>query len=148
MTPHRMKYLHADSRLKYRQPYNRKGQEMVSVITEDQTKDAWIATSWKQEWEASGPTRVHRHVSDPGEGVIVEDLYKEQCTTLNTLDYELRSYMKKLATDRQRSMRVWQARTDGCQHNCPLHRPPSEANLFEVGPLIRAWLQHRVDNMI
>ena len=25
---------------------------------------------------------------------------------------------------------------------CPLHRPPSEAGLFEVGPLTRAWLQH------
>ena len=25
--------------------------------------------------------------------------------------------------------------------SCPLHRPPSEAGLFEVGPLTRAWLQ-------
>ena len=27
-------------------------------------------------------------------------------------------------------------------NSCPLHRPPSEAGLFEVGPLTRAWLQH------
>ena len=24
---------------------------------------------------------------------------------------------------------------------CPLHRPPSEAGLFDVGPETRAWLQ-------
>ena len=27
-------------------------------------------------------------------------------------------------------------------NSCPLYRPPSEAGLFEVGPLTRAWLQH------
>ena len=26
-------------------------------------------------------------------------------------------------------------------NSCQLHRPPSEAGLFEVGPLTRAWLQ-------
>ena len=26
-------------------------------------------------------------------------------------------------------------------YSCPLHRPPSEAGLFEVCPLIRAWVQ-------
>ena len=26
-------------------------------------------------------------------------------------------------------------------NNCQLHRPPSEAGAFEVGPLTRAWLQ-------
>ena len=41
---------------------------------EDRSKDAWIAATWKKEWEASGPTQVHRHVSDPGEGVKGEDL--------------------------------------------------------------------------
>ena len=45
------------------------GSEMLSVIPEDQSKDAWIATFWKQEWEEFGPTRVHRHISEPGEGV-------------------------------------------------------------------------------
>ena len=42
---------------------------MLCVIADDRSKDAWIAAAWKQEWEASGPTRVHRHVSDPAEGV-------------------------------------------------------------------------------
>ena len=41
---------------------------MLSVIPEDRSKDAWIAATWKQEWEASGPTRIRRYVSDPGEG--------------------------------------------------------------------------------
>ena len=56
-------------RLKSGKPYNKEAQEMLSVIPEDRSKDAWIAATWKQEWEASGPTRVHRHISDPGEGV-------------------------------------------------------------------------------
>ena len=56
-------------RLKSGKPYNKEAQEMLSVIPEDRSKDAWHAAMWKQEWEASGPTRVHRHVSDPGEGV-------------------------------------------------------------------------------
>ena len=47
-------------RLKSLKPYNKEAQEMVSVIPEDRSKDAWIAATWKQEWEASGPTRVHR----------------------------------------------------------------------------------------
>ena len=55
--------------LKYRKPYNKEAQEMLSVIPYDLSKDAWIAATWKQEWEASGHTRVHRHVSNPGEGV-------------------------------------------------------------------------------
>ena len=55
--------------LKSRKPYNNEAQEMLSVITEDQSKDPWVAATWKQEWEASGSTRVHRYVSDPGEGV-------------------------------------------------------------------------------
>ena len=31
---------------------------MLSVIPEDRWKDAWISATWKQELEASGPTRV------------------------------------------------------------------------------------------
>ena len=31
---------------------------MLSVIPEDRSKDAWLAATWKQECEASGPTRV------------------------------------------------------------------------------------------
>ena len=42
------------------------------------SKDSWIAETWKKEWEASGPTRVHRHVSDPGEGVKGENLSRKK----------------------------------------------------------------------
>ena len=72
-------------RLMSRKPYNKDAQEMLSVIPEDRSKDAWIAATWKQEWEASGPTRVHRHVSDPGEGVKGEELSRKHWTTLNRL---------------------------------------------------------------
>ena len=58
---------------------------MLSVIPEDRSKDAWIAATWKQEWEAFGPTRVHRHVSDPGGGVQGEDLFRENRAILNRL---------------------------------------------------------------
>ena len=50
---------------------------MLSVIPEDRSKDAWIAATWKQEWEASGTTRLHRHVLDPGEGVKGEELSRK-----------------------------------------------------------------------
>ena len=50
---------------------------MLSVIPEDRSKEAWIAATWKQEWEASGPSLVHRHISDPGEGVKGEDLSRK-----------------------------------------------------------------------
>ena len=43
------------------------------------------AGTWKQVSEASGPTRAHRHVSDPGEGVKGEDLSRKHLTTLNRL---------------------------------------------------------------
>ena len=72
-------------RLKSRKPYNKEAQEMLSVISQDRSKDAWLAATWKQEWEASGPTRVHRHVSDPGEGVLGEELNRKHWTTLNRL---------------------------------------------------------------
>ena len=58
---------------------------MLRVIPEDRSKDAWIAAAWKQASEASGPTRVHRHVSDPGEGVKGEDMSRTHGTTLNRL---------------------------------------------------------------
>ena len=69
-------------RLKSRKSYNKEAQEMLSVIHEDRSKDAWVAATWKQEWEASGPTRVHRHISDPGEDVEGEDLSRKHWTTL------------------------------------------------------------------
>ena len=64
-------------RLKSRKTYNKEVQEMLSVIPQECSKDAWNAARWKQEWDASGPTRVHRHVSDPGEGVKGDDLSRQ-----------------------------------------------------------------------
>ena len=64
-------------RLMSRKLDNKEAQDMLSVIPEEQSKDAWIAATWKQRWEASGPTRVHRYVSDPGEGVMEEDLSRK-----------------------------------------------------------------------
>ena len=58
---------------------------MLSVIPEDRSKDAWLAATWKQECEASGPTRVHRLVSDPGEGAKGDELSRKHWTTLNRL---------------------------------------------------------------
>ena len=81
---------------------------MLSVITEDRSKDAWIAATWKQEWGASGPTRVHRHVSDPGEGVKGEDLSRKHCTTLNRLRTGVGRY--------KASMKKWgQADSAACE---------------------------------
>ena len=58
---------------------------MLSVIPEDRSKDAWLAAMWKEECEASGPTRIHRHVSDPGEGAKGDELSRKHWTTLNRL---------------------------------------------------------------
>ena len=133
-------------RLKSRKPYNKEAQEMLSVIPEDRSKDAWIAATWKQEWEASGPTRVHRHISDPGEGVKGEDLRRKYWTTLNRLRTGVGRYkasIKKwgLADSAACECGEPEQTADHIINSCPLHRPPSEAGIFEVGPLTRAWLQ-------
>ena len=70
---------------------------MLSVMRDDRSRDAWIAAAWKQEWEASGPTRVHRHVSDPGEGVKEEDLSRKHWTTLpREAFYPCSNYARRL----------------------------------------------------
>ena len=131
-------------RLESRKPYNKDAQEMISVIPEDRSNDAWIAAMWKQEWEASGPTRVHRHISDTGEGV--KDLSQKHWTTLNRLRTgvgRFRASMKKwgLADSSACESGEPEQTADHIINSCPLHRPPSEAGLFEVGPLTKAWLQ-------
>ena len=133
-------------RLKSRKPYNKEAQEMLSVIPEDRSKDAWIGATWKQEWEASGPTRVHRYVSDPGEGVKGEDLSRKQWTTLNRLRTGVGRYkasMKKWGLADSAACECGEPKqtADHIINSCPIHRPPSEAGIFEVGPLTRAWLQ-------
>ena len=132
-------------RLKSSKSYTKEAQEMLSIIPEERSKDAWLAATWKQEWEASGPTRVHRHVSDPG-GVKGEELSRKHWTTLNRLRTGVRRYrasMKKwgLADSAACECGEPEQTADHIINSCPLHRPPSEAGLFEVGPLTRAWLQ-------
>ena len=59
---------------------------MLSVIPEDRSKVPGLRQRGsQQDWEAIGPTRVHRHVSDPGEGVKREELSRKHWTTLNRL---------------------------------------------------------------
>ena len=92
-------------------------------------------------------SRVHRHVSDPGEGVKGEDLSRKHWTTLNRLRTGVGRYnssMKKwgLADSAACECGEPEQTADHIINSCPLHRPPSEAGLFEVGPLTRAWLQH------
>ena len=136
-------------RLKSRKPYNKEAQEMLSVIPEDRSKDAWIAATWKPEWEASGPTRVHRYVSDPGEGVTGvkgEDLSRKQWTTLNRLRTGVGRYKASmikwgLAENAACECGEPEQTADHIINSCPIHRPPSEAGIFEVGPLTIAWLQ-------
>ena len=114
-------------RLKSRKPYNKEAQEMLSVIPEDRSKDAWLAVTWKQEWEASGPTRVHRHVSDPGEGVKGEELNRKHWTTLNRLRTGVGRYrasMKKwgLADNAACECGEPEQTADHIINSCPLHR--------------------------
>ena len=120
--------------------------DMLCVIPDDRSKDAWIAATWKQEWEASGPTRVHRYVSDPGEGVKEEDLSRKQWTTLNRLRTGVGRYkasMKKWGLTDSAACECGEPEqtADHIINSCPIHRPPSEDGIFEVGPLTRAWLQ-------
>ena len=100
----------------------------------------------QQELEASGPTRVHRHVSDPGEGVKREALSRKHWTTLNRLRTGVgryRSSMKKwgLADSAACECGEPERTASNIINSCPLHRPSPKAIFFEVGPLTRAWLQ-------
>ena len=96
--------------------------------------------------EASGPTRIHRHVSDLGEGAKGEDLSRKYWATLNILRTGVGRYrasMKKWGLADNAASECDEAE-DMAAHiinSCPLHRPPFDAGLFEVDPLTRAWLQ-------
>ena len=107
-------------RLKSRKPYNKEAHDMLSVIHEDRSKDAWIAATWKQEWEAPGPTRVHRYVSDPGTGVKGEELSRktmdESKPTANW-GRSVQSIHEEVGTGGQCGMWVWRARTDSWPHH-------------------------------
>ena len=42
-------------RLKSRKPYNKEAREMLSVIPEDRSKDAWLAATWKRSGKHPDP---------------------------------------------------------------------------------------------
>ena len=134
-------------RLKSRKPYNKEAQEMLSVIPDDRSKDAWIAAAWKQEWEAAGPTRVHRHVSDrrrcQGSRSESKTLDDSSLNPLRTGVARYRASMKKWGLVDTAACECGEPEqtADHIINSCPLHRPPSEAGRFEVWPLARAWLQ-------
>ena len=100
----------------------------------------WTGNRW-------GTIYLHEiYVSDPGEGVKGEDLSRKQWTTLNRLRTGVGRYkasMKKwgLADSAACECGEPEQTADHIINSCPLHRPPSEAGIFEVGPLTRAWLQ-------
>ena len=117
------------------------------VIPEDRSKDAWIAAAWKQEWEASGPTRVHRHASDPVESIIRDGLSRKHWTSLNRLRTGVGRYrasMEKLEPAGSASCECCDPEQTAAHiiNIFLLHRPPSEVGLIEVGLLTRPWLQH------
>ena len=133
------------SRLKSRHPFNRRAQELLASSPEDQSTRAWLQTTWKQEWESLEPSRLHRYIQDPGEGVGGEHLPRHHWTLLNCLRTGVGRF--------KWSMREWGlAETAACEcgeteqtadhiiNTCPLYRPPSEAGLFHVGPETVAWL--------
>ena len=61
----------------------------------NRSKYAWIAAAWKQEWYAPGPTRVHRHISDTGEGVKGEYISAYMIIRLRTGVGRYRASVKK-----------------------------------------------------
>ena len=70
----------------------------------------------------------------------------KQWTTLNRLRTGVGRYkasMKKwgLADSAACECGEPEQTADHIINSCPIHRPPSEAGIFEVGPLTRAWLQ-------
>ena len=60
--------------------------------------------------------------------------------TRNEIDY-LMTDKPSMVTDVTVINRINIGSADQIINSCPLHRPPSEAGLFEVGSLTRAWLQ-------
>ena len=90
---------------------------------------------------------ARRHRASAGEGIKEEDVSRKQWTTLNRLRTGVGRY--------RASMKKWgladsaaacecgepEQTADHIINSCPLDRPQSEAGLFKVGPLTKAWLQ-------
>ena len=135
------------NRLKSRHPYNKAAQELLRSIPEDLSTSAWLATTWKQEWESAEPSRMHRYIWDPGAGVEGEDLPRRQWTLLNRLRTGVgcfKTAMKKwgLADSATCECGEPEQTAEHIINTCLLYKPPSEAGLFQVGPETRAWLHN------
>ena len=132
-------------RLKSRKRYSKSSQEILSVIPEDRLKDACIAATRKHEWEASGPTRVHRHVSDSEESANGEDLRLKHWTTLSRLHTGVGRY--------KASLKKWGLAGSAaceCEQNRQLTTSSTAAQYIDYHPnmasskfrpLAIAWLQ-------
>ncbi|CAL8355212.1 unnamed protein product [Arctogadus glacialis] len=96
--------------LKSRHAYNKAAQEMLQSIPDDLSRDAWLAASWRQSWEAAGPSRIQRYIRDPGGGVKGEDLPRHLWTSLNALRTGVgcfKSFSEEVGPIGQCGMRVW-----------------------------------------
>ncbi|KAL7864055.1 hypothetical protein AOLI_G00154750 [Acnodon oligacanthus] len=132
-------------RLKSRHPYNKAAQEMLQSIPEDLSRDAWLAATWKQMWEAAGPSRIQRYIRDPGGGVKGEDLLCQLWTLLNRLRTGVgcfESSLKKWGLSDIAACQCGEPEQTAEHINtgCLLYSPPSEVGLFDLGPEMRALL--------
>ncbi|CAB1437707.1 unnamed protein product, partial [Pleuronectes platessa] len=122
------------SRLKYRHPYNKAAQELLRSTTEDLSKDGWLAAAWKQEWERVGQPKSTT-TSWIQEGWTQETFFHAGMgLLLNRLrtGRSVKSSMKKWAWQTALHASVVPEQTvEHIMTTCPLHRPPSEAGLFD-----------------
>ena len=77
---------------------------------------------------------------------IREKISQKHCTTLNRLrtgvdQYKASKKKWRLADSAPCECGEPEQTADHIINSCPVHRPPSEAGIFEIGPLTRAWLQ-------
>ena len=128
-------------RLKSRKPYNKEAQEILSGIPEDQSKDSWIAATWKQEWEASGTL--------PSSPPCIEPRRRHQLrrSELKTLDDSTANWGRSVQSIREEVGIGGQCE---CEQNRQLttsstaahyidHHPNLASSKF--GPLAITWLQ-------
>ena len=135
--------------MRYSSPVNLKQGgpgDAISVIPEDRSNDARIAETWKQEWEASGQTSTSPRIGPRRRRQGRRSEPKTLDDSINRLRTGVSRYKASmdtwgLADSAECECGEPEQTADPITNSCPLHRPPSEAGLFEVGPLTSAWLQ-------
>lgn len=132
-------------RLKSRRPFNKTAQEMLQTVSEDLSRDAWLAASWKQSWETARPSRIQQFIRDPGGSVQGEDLPRHLWTSLNRLCTgvgRFKSSLKKWGLTDSAVCECGEPEQTA-EHiitGCPLFSPPSVSGLFDLDPETRVWL--------